>query len=146
MISKYVVAFFIGAMIVALGWTIKTNFASRMQVRALETKVDQYILVIGELCKTQDQLLSAFNKIAEKSITFEATSYTAKPLDDGRIEVTFFRDIGPTEPENPENKNKTSEVRTVILPAYLWSNVTAEVALKLGFESLYKAKRKEAEK
>lgn len=90
MISKYVVAFFIGAMIVALGWTIKTNFASRMQVRALEAKVDQYIQVIGELCKTQDQLLSAFNKVAEKSITFEATSYTAKPLDDGRIEVTFF--------------------------------------------------------
>lgn len=60
--------------------------------------------------------------------------------------LLFFRDIGPAEPENPENKNKTSEIRTVILPAWMWSKVTAEAALKLSFEALNKAKQKEVGK
>lgn len=95
-----------------------------------------------------DQTTIAFDKISESLRTnqspFEATGYQVKTLDDGRVQITFLSHLGESVDElaNDSTKEKESfaEMKTVILPAWMWSQVVAEASLKIGFEALKKAK------
>lgn len=74
---------------------------------------------------------------------FEATGYTAQPMPDGRVEITFLRDLGPNTLEGAKGEERVAELRTIVLPSWMWAQVTAEAALKLGFEALEKAKKED---
>ena len=121
---------------------IKSNFDVRGELQGLQAQMAVYVNALTEVNARQGEAADAMKKLAEASSRFEATGYTAKPLSDGRIEVSFLRRMGPSDPENPKKNEDTGEVRTVIMPAWMWGQVTAEAALRLGFDALDKAKEK----
>lgn len=130
----------------ALGAVIKSNLDVRTELRGQQAQMVEYVRVLNLVNERQVEIADALKKAAESRFPFEATGYTAKVLDDGRIEVSFLRKLGPEDPDHPKEDGDLAEFRTVILPAWMWSQVTAEAALKLGFEALEKAKTEEEAK
>ena len=139
---SFVCAGLLGAAAAAFFWVIKSNFDVRGELQGLQAQMAVYVNALTEVNARQGEAADAMKKLAEASSRFEATGYTAKPLSDGRIEVSFLRRMGPSDPENPKKNEDTGEVRTVIMPAWMWGQVTAEAALRLGFDALDKAKEK----
>lgn len=136
---NHVTALLIGATFMGLAWVFKTNIDVRQELRVQSDRISEYVKMLTKVA-------AALNESNEQKANFEATGYTVQPRDDGRVEVTFLKKIGPADPENPEKEGDLAEFRTVILPAWMWAQVTAEAALKVGFDALDKAKKKEAEK
>ena len=136
---NHVTALLIGAAFVALAWVFKTNIDVRQELRVQSDRISEYVKMLTKVAE-------ALNESNEQKANFEATGYTVQPRDDGRVEVTFLKKLGPSDPAHPEKKGEMAEFRTVIMPAWMWAQVTAEAALKVGFDALDKAKKKEAEK
>lgn len=130
----------LGGLLFALGAVIKTNLDVRAELRHQQAQMIEYVRALNLVNERQEEVAEAMNKIAAMTARFEATGYTAKVLDDGRIEVSFLRKLGPEDPDHPKEDGDLAEFRTVILPAWMWAQVTAEGALKLGFEAIKKAK------
>ena len=130
----------LGGLLFAFGAVIKTNLDVRAELRHQQAQMVEYVRVLNLVNERQGEIADALKKAAEGRVPFEATGYTAKVLDDGRIEVSFLRKLGPENPDHPKEDGDLAEFRTVILPAWMWAQVTAEGALKLGFEAIKKAK------
>ena len=143
--EQFCAAIFCGILF-ALGAVIKSNLDVRAELRHQQAQMVEYVRALNLVNETQTEIVQGLAKAAEGTVPFEATGYTAQPRDDGRVEITFLRKIGPVDPENPEKEGDMAEFRTVILPAWMWAQVTAEAALKLGFQALEKAKTEEAAK
>ena len=101
----------------------------------------EYSTVINKVGKAIDE----YSKIQLDSLEkFEATGYSAEPLEDGRVKVTFLQKIAPrgqlteTDPKAGADGEAWARHREVIMPAWMWAQVTAEAALKVGFEALDK--------
>ena len=127
--------FLLGAILVALFWVFKSNLEVQSEIHFQRGQMNDYA---RELNAVNGSLSKAVQDYTDRNARFEATGYTANVLEDGRVEVTFLRNLGPKDPEHPKKGNDWAEVRTVILPAWMWAQVTAEAALKLGFEALEK--------
>lgn len=140
MTGNLVVAGILGALLGGVVAVIKTNFDVRDELRGQQAQMTEYVRVLNLVNERQGEVADALKKAAEGRVPFEATGYTAKVLDDGRIEVSFLRRLGPEDPDHPKEDGYLGEFRTVILPAWMWAQVTAEGALKLGFDALEKAK------
>ena len=130
-----IAAALLGASIVSLFWVFKTNLDVRSELRLQKAEMQSYAIALKDLS----------NELAKSRTYFEATGYTVKTLEDGRVEVSFLRYLGPINPEKPVPNDDKAEFRTVVMPAWMWAQVTAEAALKVGFDALEKAKKKEAE-
>lgn len=135
---NHLTAFLIGATFMGLAWVFKTNIDVRQELRVQSDRISEYVQMLTKVAE-------ALNESNEQKANFEATGYTVQPRDDGRVEVTFLKKLGPSDPAHPEKKGEMAEFRTVIMPAWMWAQVTAEAALKVGFDALDKAKKKEAE-
>ena len=140
MTGAQLAAAILGGLLFAFGAVIKTNLDVRAEIRHQQAQMVEYVRVLNLVNERQGEIADALKKAAEGRVPFEATGYTAKVLDDGRIEVSFLRKLGPENPDHPKEDGDLAEFRTVILPAWMWAQVTAEGALKLGFEAIKKAK------
>lgn len=140
MTGAQLAAAILGGLLFAFGAVIKTNLDVRAELRHQQAQMVEYVRVLNLVNERQGEIADALKKAAEGRGPFEATGYTAKVLDDGRIEVSFLRKLGPENPDHPKEDGDLAEFRTVILPAWMWAQVTAEGALKLGFDALEKAK------
>lgn len=140
MTGAQLAAAILGGLLFAFGAVIKTNLDVRAELRHQQAQMVEYVRVLNLVNERQGEIADALKKAAEGRVPFEATGYTAKVLDDGRIEVSFLRKLGPENPDHPKEEGDLAEFRTVILPAWMWAQVTAEGALKLGFEAIKKAK------
>ena len=127
--------FLLGAILVALFWVFKSNLEVQSEIHFQRGQMNDYARELNAVNGSLSKAVQAYN---DRNARFEATGYTANVLEDGRVEVTFLRCLGPKDPEHPKKGNDWAEVRTVILPAWMWAQVTAEAALKLGFEALEK--------
>lgn len=130
-----IAAALLGASIVSLFWVFKTNLEVRSELRLQKAEMQTYTIALNKIGK----------ELQKSNTYFEATDYTVKTLDDGRVEVTFLRRLGPKDPETTKDAKDIAQVRTVVMPAWMWTQATAETALKTSFEALEKAKKKEAE-
>lgn len=140
MTGAQLAAAILGGLLFAFGAVIKTNLDVRAELRHQQAQMVEYVRVLNLVNERQGEIADALKKAAEGRVPLEATGYTAKVLDDGRIEVSFLRKLGPENPDHPKEDGDLAEFRTVILPAWMWAQVTAEGALKLGFEAIKKAK------
>lgn len=132
-VERYLLAFGIGAI---LAMSVHLWFVSQKTLNSmknLENRTTAYV----------NSLSNISNDIAKRTLDFEATGYTADVTDDGRIKVVFMKRIGPADPTKPDDGVSVIEHRVVILPAWMWAQVTADGAMKLGFEAIEKQKAKE---
>ena len=127
--------FLLGAILVALFWVFKSNLEVQSEIHFQRGQMNDYARELNAVNGSLSKAVQAYN---DRNARFEATGYTANVLEDGRVEVTFLRNLGPKDPEHPKKGDDWAEVRTVVLPAWMWAQVTAEAALKLGFDALEK--------
>ena len=76
----------------------------------------------------------SFLEVIERTRTFEATGFEADVTDDGRIKIVFLRKVASKEED--DSKKDMAEFREIVVPAWMFSQITSEAALKLGFEAL----------
>lgn len=76
----------------------------------------------------------SFLEVIERTRTFEATGFEADVTEDGRIKIVFLRKIASK--EGDDSKKDMAEFREIVVPAWMFTQITSEAALKLGFEAL----------
>lgn len=117
----FAVAFF-GAIFASLAWLL-------IGMYSLSKKVDGYLLAMGD---AREHLNAATEELRD----FEADGYAVKVLEDGQIQLNFTHSLGKTE------YGTLTRTRTVIMHAGLWTQVTAEAALKTAFRAARKSTNK----
>lgn len=89
-----------------------------------------------EYVKGMEQISKEFVKANEefrdRNTVFEATGYSTLITDEGKVLITFKKNIGD---------EKMAYTREVELPAWMWNNVIVEATSKLTLEALEKAKK-----
>lgn len=58
----------------------------------------------------------------------------SKDFEDGRIKIVFLRKVASKEEDG--SKKDMAEFREIVVPAWMFTQITSEAALKLGFEAL----------
>ena len=136
--SQHIAEIFVWALIVSLPataissfWASKSAMETAHKVALLEIDVGKVANNTTKLFESVNESLQENNKIVR---TFEATGYKADITDDGKVKVVFLRKISKSDKEGED----MAEWREVVLPAWMWAQVTAEASLKLGFQALEK--------
>lgn len=73
-------------------------------------------------------------EVVKRTRAFEATGFEADVTEDGRIKIVFLRKVASKEEDG--SKKDMAEFREIVVPAWMFTQITSEAALKLGFEAL----------
>lgn len=113
-------AFYLGSVPFATFYCYKAQKYCKKYIESMDA-------IVKEIVKTNEDFI-------DKNTVFKATGYSTLITDEGKVLVTFKKDIGD------ENMAYTREVE---LPAWMWNNVIVEASYKLTLEALEKAKNED---
>lgn len=113
-----------------LGFSVSTGIILLKNTAQTKAKMDAFT-------DTFTKQTEALDEHVKRTLPFEATGFKADAMDDGRIKVVYLRKVASKDKTNHED---WAEFREVIMPAWMFAQVTSESALKLGFKALEKAK------
>lgn len=116
-----------GLLFFLIGATLASNVAFFKFQKSLDASIATFLDNTSKSSKS-------FLEVIERTRTFEATGFEADVTEDGRIKIVFLRKIASKEENDP--KKDLAEFREIVVPAWMFSQITSEAALKLGFEAL----------
>ena len=110
-----------------IGATLAFNVAIFKFQKSLDASIATFLDNTSKSSKS-------FLEVVKRTRAFEATGFEADVTDDGRIKIVFLKKLVSKEENDP--KKDLAEFREIIVPAWMFSQITSEAALKLGFEAL----------
>lgn len=110
-----------------IGATLAFNVAIFKFQKSLDASIATFLDNTSKSSKS-------FLEVVERTRTFEATGFEADVTDDGRIKIVFLRKVASKEED--DSKKDMAEFREIVVPAWMFTQITSEAALKLGFEAL----------
>ena len=116
-----------GLLFLLIGATLAFNVEIFKFKKSLAASIDTFLANTSKSSKS-------FLEVIERTRTFEATGFEADVTEDGRIKIVFLRKVASKE-ENDAKKD-LAEFREIVVPAWMFTQITSEAALKLGFEAL----------
>lgn len=117
-IAIAVIACYLGSVPFATYYCYKTHLYCKKYMEGMEAISKDFI-------KTNEEF-------RDRNTVFEATGYSTLITDEGKVLITFKKNIGD---------EKMAYTREVELPAWMWNNVVVEATSKLTLEALEKAKK-----
>lgn len=110
-----------------IGATLAFCVSTFKQLKEIDAKLDTYLEATTESGK-------AMLEVVKRTRAFEATGFEADVTEDGRIKIVFLRKVASKEEDG--SKKDMAEFREIVVPAWMFTQITSEAALKLGFEAL----------
>lgn len=110
-----------------IGATLAFNVAIFKFQKSLDASIATFLDNTSKSSKS-------FLEVVKRTRAFEATGFEADVTDDGRIKIVFLKKLVSKEENDP--KKDLAEFREIVVPAWMFSQITSEAALKLGFEAL----------
>lgn len=111
----------------SIGATLGLGIAVNKNVKAIDAKINAYL----EATTRSGEVML---EVVKRTRAFEATGFEADVTDDGRIKIVFLRKVASKEEDG--SKKDMAEFREIVVPAWMFTQITSEAALKLGFEAL----------
>lgn len=118
--------------IALIGSLLSVSMTNELQRRAFKKLAESNKDILVMFTRQND----SFERWIDSNKVFEATGFETNILPDGRVEIVFLRKL--TDKGNDTDKTEYAQFHKVIVPAWMFCQITAEAALKLGFEALEK--------